>query len=251
MGGAGSSYDLGFKGSKPYVAINDGSGWGEYITDSALPINEWHHLSGVRNNEDDLVIYIDGVVNKTFSGVRVPQAVTTDLYLGRRGFADYEFVGLIDEVKIWNTNISEGEAYQQYASNLNKFNSTQWYLYVNQSKNSTTGLDEASYNYYAYARNNALNSNQTETRTITISSGTLYPIFSNYYDNNASINSSGDALFNVTVTNTNGTVLLTINGSNYHASNLTSNVYNLSISGLINGIIFTIGHLMEMEALQI
>jgi hypothetical protein len=54
------------------------------------------------------------------------------------------------------------------------------------------------------------------------------PIFSNYWDNSYTFNDSGTALFNVTVANTNGTVVLNINSQNYRATNLTNNVYNVS-----------------------
>ena len=37
-------------------------------------------------------------------------------------------------------------------SNLYKYNSTQWYLYVNQSKNATNGLDNGNYTYFASAK---------------------------------------------------------------------------------------------------
>lgn len=63
---------------------------------------------------------------------------------------------------------------------------------------------------------------------------TEYPIFSNYYDNNGTINSSMLSRFNVTLLSTNSTVLLQINNTNYTASNLTDNEFNVSIS-LTNG----------------
>ncbi len=61
------------------------------------------------------------------------------------------------------------------------------------------------------------------------------PIFSNYKDNNASLEDEGTAWFNVTVESTNGTVLLEIDDgggskNNYTAINLTANVYNVSVS---------------------
>ena len=67
-----------------------------------------------------------------------------------------------------------------------------------------------------------------------VTTDSIYPIFSDYYDNNASLLSSGTALFNVTITNTNGTVFLQINNTNYTARNLTANMYNVSLS-LSNG----------------
>ena len=64
---------------------------------------------------------------------------------------------------------------------------------------------------------------------------TAYPIFSNYYDNNATLVNSGTGIFNVTVTNTNGTVILEINNTNITATNLTANVYNASYAFTTNG----------------
>jgi len=56
----------------------------------------------------------------------------------------------------------------------------------------------------------------------------FYPQFSNYHDNNNSLTSSGIGTFNITVQNTNGTVLLEINGTNVTASNATygDSIYN-------------------------
>ena len=74
-------------------------------------------------------------------------------------------------------------------------------------------------------------SNITDKWNVTIveeEEDTEYPQFSNYWDNNASLVESGTGLFNVTVTSTNGTVLLEINNTNITATNLTAEVYNAS-----------------------
>ncbi len=62
-----------------------------------------------------------------------------------------------------------------------------------------------------------------------------YPVFSNYKDNNGSLLDSGTAWFNVTVESTNSTVFLEIDATNYTATNLTSNVYNVTVTGLTGG----------------
>jgi len=67
-------------------------------------------------------------------------------------------------------------------------------------------------------------------------SDTTYPTFSNYSDNNGTIYNSGIGLFNVTVLNTNGTVILTFNNTNYTATNLTANVYNVSVALTTSGV---------------
>ncbi len=68
-----------------------------------------------------------------------------------------------------------------------------------------------------------------------IAGDTEYPQFSTYYDNNASLTDTGIGKFNVTVENTNGTVILHINNTNVYATNLTSNVYNASHTFGIGG----------------
>ena len=68
----------------------------------------------------------------------------------------------------------------------------------------------------------------------TVAADTSYPQFLDYWDNNASLVGSGVALFNVTIENTNGTVFLEINGTNYTANNITLTTYNYSLS-LTNG----------------
>jgi len=75
-------------------------------------------------------------------------------------------------------------------------------------------------------------SSSLETWWVNVSASVdiVYPTFSNYYDNNASLVDSGIATFNVTVVNTNGSVFLDINGANYTATNLTTSVYNVSVS---------------------
>jgi sporulation protein YlmC with PRC-barrel domain len=63
---------------------------------------------------------------------------------------------------------------------------------------------------------------------------TIYPVFSNYWDNNATLTGNGTAIFNVTITNTNRSVFLEINGTNYTANNISASVWNYSLF-LVNG----------------
>lgn len=67
----------------------------------------------------------------------------------------------------------------------------------------------------------------SENRTLSID--VSVPLFSDFADNSKTLTYNGTANFNVTVTNTNGTVLLEYDGVNYTATNLTANEYNVSI----------------------
>jgi|GEM_PF-2042048 len=92
------------------------------------------------------------------------------------------------------------------------------------------------YNWTAYGNGTKYNLNISANRDYTVNnSDTIYPIFSNYWDNNASLIDSGTGEFNVTVINTNGTVILEINNTNITATNMTANVYNASYDFSANG----------------
>lgn len=59
----------------------------------------------------------------------------------------------------------------------------------------------------------------------TITADPVYPVFSNYWDNNASLIGSGTALFYTTVLDTNASVYLNILGGSYLATNLGNGNY--------------------------
>jgi hypothetical protein len=84
-------------------------------------------------------------------------------------------------------------------------------------------------NWTLYCNNT---SGKVNSSSVSFYKDTTYPTFNSYWDNNASLIT---AIFNVTVTNSNGTVWLSIDGINYTASNSTMNVYNVSVIGLSNG----------------
>ena len=148
-----------------------------------------------------------------------------------RDFAANEtFKGSLDNIFIWNRTLSFNEIQEIYSSNLKKYDIDKWNLYINQSKDSQTGLENGTYTYQVFVEDTNENINTTEQRTITIQKDTVYPQFSNYSDNNATLSGSGTAIFNVTVNNTNGTVWLFINGTNLTATNLTADVYSVSLT---------------------
>ncbi len=91
---------------------------------------------------------------------------------------------------------------------------------------------QGNHNVTIWANDSAGNINSS---SVTFNIDSIYPLFSNYYDNNASILDSGIGLFNVTVVNTNGTVWLEIDGTNITAKNLTANVYNASHTFTVGG----------------
>ena len=136
----------------------------------------WCFMTVVVDRGNNLMsMYINGIY---INGKTIPAtgsvANAFNLTLGSLHDGSTRFFnGSIDEVRMWNRSLSAGEINQIYMSNLQKYSSTQWYLYVNQSNSSTTGLELGNYTYFASAKDSAGNENITETRTLSIISGIL------------------------------------------------------------------------------
>jgi len=90
-----------------------------------------------------------------------PISNTSTILLGTSG-GQY-FTGLMDGVGVYNRTLTATEIKQLYYSNLNKYNSTDWTFYTNESN-----LSQGTYTYSASAKDSLGNENVTEIRTISI-----------------------------------------------------------------------------------
>lgn len=189
----------------------------------------WIHIAGVYNMSK-MHLYIDGTLKDSDATVVSPFFSSSDWRIGHAaGALDKYFNGTIDEVRIWNRSLSGSEIYQIYASNLQKYNQTQWHLYVNQSKNAIAGLDIGTYTYSASAKDNFGNENMADVRYANvIAADKSYPQFSAYWDNGG-IREDSTAYFRVNIENTNGTAILNFDGINYSAIN-QKNILGVNIT---------------------
>ncbi|MFH2028607.1 MAG: LamG-like jellyroll fold domain-containing protein [Nanoarchaeota archaeon] len=204
------------------IAFNGGYSWVSY--DSNLySTGEWHYFVATLNSGAPK-LYLDG--KSIAGGGSSPSTIVLDdCFIGKFTGSSY-FNGTIDEVRIWNRTLSAGEVYQQYVSNLNKFNSTQWYLYVNQSRNSTNGLLDGVYNYSVYASDSSDNENSTETRFVTVdavldcgelnSSGTTYTLSEDVTTDGSCFNITAD---NITLDCSGYSIIGKQNGYGFNISN--------------------------------
>jgi len=161
--------------------------------------NEWNFVA-VTLNGQDVYLYTNGQTTSTILGSMpniqsgAVNVGSTDLTGGRL------FNGSIDEVRIWNKTLSYDEIQFLYMSNLRKYDSDSWSLYVNQTKNTTADLDYGVYTYQAFASETSNSINQTEERTITILKTTDYNTCSPTSGNNLVINtqvSCNDVLIDI------------------------------------------------------
>jgi len=120
-------------------------------------------------------------------------------------------------LQLWSNWTGTWEANQ---TNSTPVNDTFWNVTVN-------NIPEGNWGWGVYCNDFSSNENWTDTNR-TFSIEIIYPQFSSYWDDNATLVGSGTGHFNVTIENTNGTVWLEINGTNITATNLTLDVYNAS-----------------------
>jgi hypothetical protein len=194
-------------------AYGDGSIINSMGTSPTGPPNygKWDYVVG-RFDGTRIDMYVNG---KYSNGgfVLLPNPIlidnTKEIWIGKENVNGGRMDGSIDEVRIWNRALSSDEIKQQYFSNLRKYDVDKWMLYVNQSKDATSGLDVGTYTYQAFAKDEAGNFNMTEERSVTIGGGA--PTIINWTINsgsptsctNTSINSTNNN-FRITVQDLNG-----------------------------------------------
>ena len=203
----------------------------------------WHHVVGVFNENTDKRLYVDGIykVNLTNS---ITYSTTIDRWsIGRTGDSTPGgyFNGSIDEAIFYNRSLSADEIYQLYVSNLQKFNMTLWYLYVNQSRNSTTGLGDGTYTYSASAKDAFGNENRTDLRSITIQSNSA-PVASTPQLSPAYPNTDNDINCSYTVTDSNAGDTLTANITWYNNTKTHIRIATSAKTGVSNSTVLKAGN---------
>ncbi len=152
------------------IWAGDGTSCGD-----ALATGTWYHAAISTTNSNSHTLYLNGqpICTTTSAG---SNSISGIYAVGDQYQNNENFDGTIDEFMLFNRSLPAAEVYQLYASNLNKYNSSQWYFYVNQSKNSTAGLSGGTYTYQLYAKDGNGNDNTTELRTFIVNNA---PVLTN------------------------------------------------------------------------
>ncbi len=225
---------LRFFGYNGTTAVGDTTGI------SFTTLNQWTHVVGTFDGTY-WIIYINGNLTRNISSVATLTTTTATLKIGYRSNNNNYFNGSIDEVRIYNRSLSASEVYQLYVSNLQKYNSTQWYLYVNQSKNATSGLSTGAYTYFASAKDTTGNENLSETRRLSVlgsvnncvnltSAGTTYLLTGNIINNTI----TGDCIIvkaqNITLNCAGYSISSTQNYTGVYSNQWNTTVKNCNVS---------------------
>jgi len=142
---------------------DDGGGW-KSVSYTLPTTNTWYHVVAVYDGTS-LYLYVNGELKDTepqSKNIDQPPA-NTPLSIGRAHLGTQYFQGIIDEFRIYNRTLSEDEIKMHYLSEFQKYNSTQYRFY-----NNITDLTDGTYTYYGWANDTSGNSNETETRTLTV-----------------------------------------------------------------------------------
>ena len=162
--------------SYPYIGYINTAGtlvsWNFYSVD--VPADVWTQLVFVFNVNGNTVntsLYRNGVIagsNQREDGYDARLENNATIGKWSEHHTPYYYNGSIDELRFWNRSLSSEEIAKAYFMDLYKYNQTQWYLSVNQTKNLTAVLDEGDYFYSASAKNREWHESATDTRYIKI-----------------------------------------------------------------------------------
>lgn len=221
------------------LILYNGTNLASCDADDYLPTNDNWQFAAAIYNGTNCIFYLNG--NKEVESISISGPLDyadEKLEIGRAG--GEMFNGSIDELMLFRRVLSEDEIISIYQNTSKGYNKAYYTNYQNLSGNTITFdiSEEADFifPYFKFLAGNLTNPFYTPILKGDIiveyySTGpvdTEYPIFSNYWDDNGTLVGSGTGHFNVTVTSTNGTVLLEIDGHNITATNLTANEYNAS-----------------------
>ncbi len=100
-----TGYELEYRPSDGRIAFQ---GNGQLDADGQTIDLGWHHIVGVIDGTGTGQIYLDGADVTTDTSANVPTSTSYDLEIGRRVDDDYYFNGSVDDVRIYNTALDQG-----------------------------------------------------------------------------------------------------------------------------------------------
>jgi len=174
------AFRIGSKGSsllkqRLAIAIYENGGANDYESGSDLSLNTWQHIAATWDGTN-IKFYINGELDRTQSASKTMDSGTNTFMVAHSPEYNRPYAGAIDELYVYNRNLNDTEIFQLYTSNLKKYNETQWYLYVNQTKDAATGLEDGLYTYQTFATDTSSNQASTEQRIIYINVDPTPPV---------------------------------------------------------------------------
>ncbi len=98
----------------------NGSILGGYASSVAIAMNQWCHLAFTYDGAT-VKLYVNGVQKVSQAAATPGDLPTTagDIYIGRPEYSNHSYLGLLDEVAIWDRALTAAEINQQYQNGVN------------------------------------------------------------------------------------------------------------------------------------
>ena len=97
-----------------FWANGNGYGWTNIGSTKIITSNTWHQLT-VTGSSSTVEVWLDGELWSSGASNDPLDGTNQDIYVGVTNW-DPEFTGLVDEVKVYNRTLSEGEVYRLFDS---------------------------------------------------------------------------------------------------------------------------------------
>lgn len=112
--GASNDFFLTMDGGVPILVVDADIGNNRSIAFSPVGQpkfndGQWHHIVAVRDSDDSARLYIDGLEYDLYERGGTAWGLSTSALIGARGDNQYGFIGLMDEVAIWDRALTEFE----------------------------------------------------------------------------------------------------------------------------------------------
>jgi len=116
--GATTEYAIRIQNSRASI-ITNGTSRLVSKTTSLIPVNSWTHISATYNSSSSIFrMYINGVLDTVSVVVSAaPPSNTDSLFIGISG-SSTPFAGKLDEVRIWNRDLSSTEVGRYFRSSI-------------------------------------------------------------------------------------------------------------------------------------
>ena len=84
-------------------------GGGDYILSNNHPSSDWTHVLGTRDSSDKTMLYVNGVLQPDTTTVAGAIKSVGNLFIGVDYVHNFDFYGLIDDVRIYNHSLNQSE----------------------------------------------------------------------------------------------------------------------------------------------
>lgn len=188
----------------------------DVLSNASLPLNQWSHIL-CNYDGSDFKLYINGVEDNSTPATNSIVVTTGNLGIGNNPAGNNPFVGIIDEVGIWNRALTLGEISDLVATNIVPSSGNVLHLALDDAPGTTTFTDSSPLSQTAYCPGGAGCPTSTITGT---SSPDTYGIATNPINpgqrgNGASTSYYGGGYMNITLAgdlNLNNTGKILANG---------------------------------------